>query len=112
MKTEMLACGLLAILAGCHHAPGRPAHTLHVTSVTPDADVEVIGELDGKVYALGVDRKDVPLYIAYWEPIDVGDVGKDFTAHFDANSGEVIVDGTDKGTVGYRVKSVREAGPN
>jgi hypothetical protein len=95
----------MVISAGCHRAA---KNTLHVTSVTPDAAVDVAGTLNGKAYELSVDRSKVPLYIAYYEPIDVKDIGRDFPAQLDENSGQVIVQVPDKGAVRYSVKSVRE----
>jgi len=94
----------LVLVMGCGHAK----NTLHVTSVTPDAAVDVTGTLNGKAYELSVDRKDVPLYVAYYEPIEVPDVGKDFPARFDEMSGEVIVHVPGKGTVRYSVQSARQ----
>jgi hypothetical protein len=96
---------VLVMVMGCGHAA---KNTLHVTSVTPDAAVDVTGTLNGKAYELSVDRKDVPLYIAYYEPIEVPDVGKDFPARFDDRSGEVIVQVPNKGAVRYSIKSVHE----
>lgn len=49
-------------VVGCHRAT---KNTLHVTSVTPDAAVDVTGTLNGKAYELSVDRREVPLYVAY-----------------------------------------------
>lgn len=95
----------LVLVTGCGHAA---KNRLHVTSVTPDAAVDVTGTLNGKAYELSVDRKGVPLYIAYYEPIDVPDVGKDFQAHIETSSGEVVVQVPNKGTVRYSIESVRE----
>lgn len=95
----------LVLVMSCGHAA---KNTLHVTSVTPDAAVDVTGTLNGKAYELSVDRKDVPLYVAYYEPIDVPDVGKDFPAQIEASSGEVVVQVPNKGTVRYSIQSVRE----
>jgi hypothetical protein len=95
---------VLTLVMGCGHAA---KNTLHVKSVTPDAAVDVAGALNGKTYELSVDRENVPLYIAYYEPIDVQDVGKDFPARFEESSGEVIVQVPNKGVVRYSVRSVR-----
>lgn len=95
----------LAIVMGCSHSA---KNTFHVISVTPDAAVDVVGTLNGQTYALSVDRSKVPVYVAYYEPIDVRDVGKDFPARFDESSGEVIVQLPDKGTVRYSVESAHE----
>jgi hypothetical protein len=96
---------VLVMVMGCGHAS---KNTLHVTSVTPDAAVDVAGTLNGKDYELRVDRTDVPLYIAYYEPINVQDVGKDFPAQLEKTSGELVVQVPNKGAVHYSIRSVHE----
>ena len=106
-KVQLAFCASAVIAAsiGCGHAT---KNMLHVTSVTPDAAVDVTGTLNGKAYALSVDRENVPLYVAYYEPIGVQDVGKDFPARFDPSSDEIFVQVPDKGTVRYTVQSARQ----
>lgn len=99
------ACVSLAAVMGCSH-PVK--NTLHVTCVTPDAAVDVVGTLNGQTYELSIDRSNVPLYIAYYEPISVQDVGKEFPARFDQSSGEIVVQVPDKGPVRYSIRSARE----
>lgn len=106
-RLPFCASVVLAAVVGCSH-PAK--NTLHVTSVTPDAAVDVVGTLNGQTYELSVDRSDVPLYIAYYEPIDVQDVGKDFPARFDKDSGEIIVQVLAKGMVRYSIRTVYETG--
>ena len=94
-----------AVATGCHHAA---KNTFHVTAVTPDQAVDVFGTLNGKAYALSVDRSNVPLYVAYYEPIDVQDVGKDFPARLDESSGEVVAQVPNKGAVRYFVRAAHQ----
>lgn len=106
-KVFAVASAALALTAvmGCAESA---KNMLHVTSATPDAAVDVTGTLNGKEYALSVDRENVPPYIAYYEPIDVQDVGKDFPATLDQSSGEIVVQVPGKGTARYFVRSVSE----
>jgi len=101
----VVLCTFVPLCVGCHRVA---KNALHITSVTPDAAVDVTGTLNGKVYELSVDRKGVPLYVAYYEPIDVPDVGRDFPAHIEAGSGEMAVQVPNKGTVRYSIQSVHE----
>jgi hypothetical protein len=108
MKT-LRALALLATLAtiGC----SQKAQTFHVTSATPDAPIDVTGTFEGKEYSLSVNRQNVPLYIAYYEPIGTADVGKDFHATLDNGKGDLLIDvpkpdGT-RATVRYTIESAR-----
>ena len=102
-------CLFALLCAGCRDvAKNAPANVLHVTSVTPDGTPGVTGILNGKEYALTVDRKGVPLYVAYYEPIDVADVSKDFPAQFEESSNELIVQVPNRGAVRYAIRFVRE----
>jgi len=87
----------------------QKAQTFHVTSATPDAQVDVTGTFEGKEYALSVIRENVPLYIAYYEPIGTADVGKDFHAALENGRLRIDVpkpDGTVL-TAHYAIESVR-----
>jgi hypothetical protein len=70
--------------------------------------VDVAGTLNGKAYAMSVDQEKVPLYVAYYEPIDVRDVGKDFPAQIEVSSGQMVVQVPNKGAVRYFIRSVSE----
>jgi hypothetical protein len=87
---------------------GCKGHTnaLHITSVNPDAHIDVTASFGDKEYALSVDRSAVPLYVAYYEPIETGDVGKDF--HATLSNGAFTVDVPGKGSVHYNVEAARE----
>jgi hypothetical protein len=107
MKTLILTLILLTALAvgGCK-GNSVAQNSFHVTAVSPDSPVDVIGTLGDKEYALSVNRENVPLYIAYYEPIGIDDVGKNFRAILADGTLSVEVPG--KGTVRYTVQSVRE----
>jgi len=68
----------------------------------------VVGTLNGKTYDLSVDRSSVPLYVAYYEPIGVDGVGKDFPVQIEESSGEMLVQVPNKGAVRYSIQSVHE----
>lgn len=105
----MFLVASLAGAVGCHSNQAQPAKVgvFHVKAVTPDAPIDLIGSLNGKEYSLSVNRKNVPLYIAYYEPIGPEDVGKEF--HAQVKDDSVFIDLPEKGTVRYDIKSVSES---
>jgi hypothetical protein len=106
MKRIFVSVLLAMCAVGCRSRRALDAAEFHVTAVTPDQPIDVVGVFGGEEYALSVDRANVPLYIAYYEPIDVGDVGRNFPAALKDGAFSIGIPG--KGVVQYEVKSVRE----
>jgi len=102
MKRPLPIAVLLLSAVACQ--PGPPV--FYVTAVHPDAPIDVEGRFQNKQYALLVDRETnkVPLYLAYYEPIDIDDVGKSFRAR--EWQGELLIEVPGKGEIAYSIKSV------
>ena len=81
---------------------------MRVVAVAPDKDVDVVADLGKTEYELSVIRDGVPVYVAYYEPIDVPDVGHSFTAYLDSKDGTVHVAVPDRGWVRYEVVAARQ----
>jgi len=96
---------LAGLTTGCH-TPARASQDFHVTAATPDQHIDVTGIYGNKEYALSVSRENVPMYVAYYEPIGTEDVGKDF--HASLANGTFTLDVPGKGPVHYNVEAVRE----
>jgi hypothetical protein len=94
---KLVMIAVLAFAIGC-----QPSHTLRVKSVETGSDTFIVsGHLDGHDYTLTATRDKAPLYVPYWSPIRMDDVGKDFPAR--ENGSLVIVTTPKFGEVGYNI---------
>lgn len=106
MNLRLTAFLLLLSGVGCHKATAPPK--FHVVAAYPDKDIDVVASYAGKEYGLSVDRGQQPLGVAYYEPIDVPDVGHDFDAKLDSER-QVFEVLTRRGWVGYNIENARES---
>lgn len=103
-RAVVISVLVLMTITGCKSRSAP--NTFHVTAVNPDSMPDVVGTFEKNEYALSVSREGVPLYVAYYEPIGLDDVGKDFQAVLANGSISINVPG--KGWVRYDIQRARE----